>query len=157
MKEYNVDLSENSGRIVNKQNFDENVVLKALDDTIQNIPSAEWLSLPNVKDVSKFIGIADIYPDSNSLNFIVQGNYTVDWGDGTTNNYISGIAAEKEYNYDIITPSDGNSLCRQVVVQVTPQEGNSITAIDFYLKYLRPNLSSYVTLSLIFQYLIHFL
>jgi hypothetical protein len=59
-----------------------------------------WLPLPNVSGQQKFVGLHAIWPDSNFLALSVTGAYTVDWGDGTIENFASGVTAYHQYDYN---------------------------------------------------------
>ena len=60
-----------------------------------------WLTLPSVISTDqKFVGLHAVFP--NSGNFVAlsaAGNYTVDWGDGTTENISSGVQANHSYDF----------------------------------------------------------
>lgn len=63
----------------------------------------------------------------------VGGNgYTVDWGDGTVEDFDGGVTAEHEYDYDAYDVAEETLSTRgykQVVITVTPQEGSDLTEI----------------------------
>ena len=60
----------------------------------------DWLTLPNMVDGdSKLIGLCAVYPNGNYVALSATGNYTVNWGDGTVENFASNIQAEHAYNY----------------------------------------------------------
>ena len=107
----------------------------------------DWLPLPSmVEGDSKIAGLVAVYPgdtgsvgitaSSNFVAFTVYGNYTVDWGDGTSASYSSGVTASKQYLWegasaDTLT-SDG---FRQRVFQITPQAGAGLTRANFVANY----------------------
>jgi hypothetical protein len=118
----------------------------------------DWLPLPSmVEGDSKIAGLVAVYPgdsgstgitaSSNFVAFTAFGNYTVDWGDGTTASYSSGATASKQYwwegaSADTLT-YDG---FRQRVFQITPQAGAGLTRANFVAYYpgvtLQTNYSS---------------
>lgn len=104
---------------------------------------SQWLSLPDVTTGQKFAGLFAIYPDANLLALSAAGNYTVDWGDGTTTNHNSGTTAYKEYTYSSIA-DDGESALgyRQVIVQVYPQSGQNLTSLNLQAKHNKSGLVS---------------
>ncbi|MGI9158940.1 MAG: BspA family leucine-rich repeat surface protein, partial [Saprospiraceae bacterium] len=61
-----------------------------------------WLALPSVISTdNKFVGLHKVFSDSNFVALSAAGNYTVDWGDGTTPvNYNSGVTAYYQYDYN---------------------------------------------------------
>ena len=69
---------------------------------------SSWLALPDVTGLQKFAGLHAVYPDSNFVALSAEGNFTVDWGDGTgTTNVSSGVTAEYNIPYaNAATTSD---------------------------------------------------
>jgi len=135
------------GRLNDGQIFDDSIN-SIPENTNQNFTDwerpEEWLKLPEIEGVDKFVGLIAIYPDANFIAFKVEGNYTVDWGDGTVTNHNSGSNAEKQYNYEEIAKIGESSLeYRQAIIQITPQPGNDIISIDLQVKHSHPNLPSY--------------
>jgi hypothetical protein len=69
-------------------------------------------------------------PYDSDLDF-GTGDYTVDWGDGVTENFASGIKAEHAYTYSAISES---TLCsrgyKQVLISITPQVPGTLTSIN---------------------------
>ncbi len=100
---------------------------------------ADWLPLPTLTESDqKFVGLHAIYPYANFVALSASGNYTVDWGDGVVENFVSGAVAQHEYNYG--TYDTGNStLCsrgyKQAVVTVTPQAGQSLTFLNLHQRH----------------------
>ena len=57
------------------------------------VRNSEWLTLPAITPGEhRIVGLHAIYQYSNFCAFAVEGTagYTVDWGDGTVENYASG-------------------------------------------------------------------
>ena len=98
----------------------------------------DWLSLPSmVEGDSKIAGLVTVYPgntgstgitaSSNFVAFTVYGDYVVDWGDGTTASYSSGVTASKQYLWEGASASTVTSYgFRQRVFQITPQGAVSV-------------------------------
>lgn len=100
---------------------------------------ADWIALPSVVagDEKIVFSYAIFNSETNFLAFSVAGAYTVDWGDGSpTENIATGVVAQHNYAWASVSSgtltSDGY---RQVVVTITPQAGNNITAVNFQRKY----------------------
>jgi surface protein len=79
--------------------------------------------------------------NSNFLAFTISGAYTVDWGDGVTENIASGVKAQHAYSYtdpdlNATVTSDGYKMA---VVIITPQSGQNITSVNFNQKYTLTN------------------
>ena len=94
---------------------------------------SDWLTMPTLTDADeKIVMLAAVY-DSGS-NFVAvecTGDYTIDWGDGSTHeNIASGVKAERNINYADLSP---DTLCsrgyRQTIITIKPQTvGGLITA-----------------------------
>lgn len=93
-------------------------------------PPSEWRSLPSFSGVTQgFAGVFAVY--DNDTNFVTlqmdtsTGNYTVDWGDGTTGSFADNAIAYKRY-----TPSTYSGLTSSIyknyktlVIQAYPVSG----------------------------------
>jgi len=62
---------------------------------------ADWQTLPTVSSSDqKFVGLYEVKEYSNNFCALsATGDYTVDWGDGTIENFASGVTAEHVYSY----------------------------------------------------------
>lgn len=93
----------------------------------------DWLPLlAPAETEEKFKGLFAIYDiDTNFLAFTFEGDYVVDWGDGSIEYFNSGEKAQHSYQWSKVAfgtlTSEG---FRQVVVTVTPQRGNHLTSMD---------------------------
>ena len=93
---------------------------------------ADWLALPTPA-ADSFVGLLAVFNDDTNLialNF--SGDYTVDWGDGSSpENVATGVQAQHTYDYSTIS---GGTLStkgyKQVIVVVTPQSGQQLTSIS---------------------------
>jgi len=92
---------------------------------------SDWLAMPTI-GTQEFIGLLAITDDeSNHIALLCAGAYTVDWGDGVTENVATGVKAQHTYTYSAI--SSGTLSTRgykQVLVRVTPQAGQNLTTIN---------------------------
>ena len=92
---------------------------------------ADWLAMPTI-GTQEFIGLLSITDDeSNHIALLCQGAYTVDWGDGVTENVAGFVKASHSYTYSAI--SSGTLSTRgykQVLVRVTPQAGQNLTNVN---------------------------
>lgn len=104
---------------------------------------ADWLALPNVQNQQLFAGLFAIYPDANFVALSAAGNYTVDWGDGTVQNFTSGAVAERQYSYASISNTGESNLgYRQVVIQVYPQGGQNLTSVNINRRHSQSGLNT---------------
>ena len=91
----------------------------------------DWLAMPTI-GTQEFIGLLAITDDeSNHIALLCQGAYTVDWGDGVTENVATNVKAQHTYTYSAI--SSGTLSTRgykQVLVRVTPQAGQNLTNVN---------------------------
>jgi len=106
----------------------------------------DWLALPDVTGQQKFVGLHAIYPDSNFCALLAEGDYTVDWGDGTVENIASGVQANHQYNYSTFDVANA-TLCsrgyKQAIVTVTPQAGQNLTTLNLHKKHTMAGLQMY--------------
>jgi hypothetical protein len=91
----------------------------------------DWIDLPASNDAAQKITllVAVFNLPVSPLSFRVQGNYTVDWGDGSgTENIASNTVAGHSYTYaNISSGTTTRRGYRQVIVTITPQAGQNIT------------------------------
>lgn len=101
-----------------------------------------WLDMPDTSSGQKVAILVPIFDtDYNPFAVTVSGNYTVDWGDGTSNNYSAGVKAEKSYSYAAITTDtatqkatlNGNTY-KQVIITITPQSGQNLTSLNLAVR-----------------------
>lgn len=96
----------------------------------------EWLALPdNVDGVQKVSILNAVFDtDSEFVAFTCQGAYTVDWGDGVTENFADNVKAEHKYTYsDVDLNSDTVATFgyKQCIITITPQAGQNLTKMLF--------------------------
>jgi hypothetical protein len=101
-----------------------------------------WLKLPDLTaNDQKLCMLLDIFKgasgntgataDSNFIGFTISGNYIVDWGDGITQSFTAGSRAQYQYNFENISSSTQTPEgTRQVIIQVYPQAGATLTSIN---------------------------
>ena len=93
---------------------------------------ADWLALPEVTiSDNKFVGLVAVFDtDSEFVALLCRGNYTVDWGDGTTSNGADNTKVEHEYDYSALPANTLSALgYKQVLITVTPQSGATLTHV----------------------------
>lgn len=98
----------------------------------------DWLTLPAVGNTEqKLVGLHAVYNhDSNFIAFTCAGDYTVNWGDGTIENFASNVQASHSYLYFAIPSNTLSSLgYKQVIVTVTPQNGKDLTLINLCVRH----------------------
>lgn len=95
------------------------------------IRPSDWLEMPTI-GTQEFIGLLAITDDeSNHIALLFAGAYTVDWGDGTSENVATGVKAQHSYTYSAISDSTISSRgYKQVLVRVTPQAGQNLTTVN---------------------------
>lgn len=94
----------------------------------------DWLEVPELELTDDKVQLLfAIIPNTtqNYLAFVCTGNYTVDWGDGNTENVASGVKAQHQYDWNDIDPltltSDGYL---QTLVVITPN-GGVLSTVNF--------------------------
>jgi hypothetical protein len=64
------------------------------------VRNPSWLPLPAVASTEqKVVGLYCINKESNFIAFTVAGSYTVNWGDGITENFATGSTAYHQYDW----------------------------------------------------------
>lgn len=103
-------------------------------DTPAIIPWVEnesWISIPNnlsgIQKVSILSAVFDT--DSEYVAFTCAGNYTVDWGDGTSQNFNSGVKAEHKYDYANANLNSNFGAYKQCIITITPQSGKVLSSV----------------------------
>ena len=99
------------------------------------VKPTEWLSLPdNMDGVQKVSILNAVYDtDSEFVAFYFAGDYTVDWGDGVTENFAANVKAEHKYTYSSGSLNSATVSAfgyKQCVITITPQASNNLTTID---------------------------
>ena len=61
----------------------------------------------------------------------MQGDYTVDWGDGTVSGYTSAVMAEHQFDFDTYTGTTTSEGWKSVLIKITPQSGHTLTYVSF--------------------------
>ncbi len=94
---------------------------------------AEWLALPTLTaGEERLVGLYRVNDAANQcVAFTVTGDYTVDWGDGSSNDYAAGAKAEHTYTFGDLDPdSETSEGWRQAIISITPQAGAALTSIN---------------------------
>jgi hypothetical protein len=105
---------------------------------------SDWPALPAVADTDQvFYGLHAVFDhESNFATIRCTGAFTVDWGDGSSPvNVASNTTAE--YNYSYAAAGLGAVTSRgykTAIVTVTPQAGQTLSAIDLSLKHTQTGL-----------------
>lgn len=98
---------------------------------------ADWIPMPTITATEEKVAALFLVGDhdSNYVAFRCSGAYTVDWGDGTTENVASNTTAEHNYVFSDLSASTefgpAGSKSRQAMIVITPQAGQNLTAISF--------------------------
>lgn len=124
-------------RVANEQ-LDPNPSNIVPADNDEWVRPADWLPMPNVSDTEqKVVGLFAVYNlPVNPIAVQFEGDYTVDWGDGAIEIFGSGEKAQHSYNWDAIPASTTTTQgYRQVLVTVTPQNGQDLTLADLSVRH----------------------
>lgn len=95
---------------------------------------SDWLPMPNIQGQQKAVILVEIDElGYNWVGFVASGNYTIDWGDGSSPvNLTSGTVTGKNISWSTISSSTLMSNgCRQAIVTIYPQSGQTLTSLDF--------------------------
>lgn len=95
----------------------------------------DWITIPSIGVSEQVIYMLYAVYDgaSNLMAFDINGNFTVDWGDGTITNYTSGTA-EHEYDYANVSNLSTRGY-RQALIKITPQVGQNLTLLNVQRKH----------------------
>jgi hypothetical protein len=122
---------------------------QTLYDSIKNNSSytrpTDWLTMPSLSDGDeKCVILNPIYDtDSNFVALSAEGAYTVDWGDGTVENFATSVKAEHAYTYSSIADSTLTSEgFKQVLITITPQVAGTLTLLNLTQKHTKSPLIS---------------
>jgi len=104
----------------------------------------DWPALPAVAATDQvFYGLHAVFDHgSNFATIRCTGAYTVDWGDGSSPvNVASNTTAEYNYSYAASGLGAVTSRgCKTAIVTVTPQAGQTLSAIDISQKHTQSGL-----------------
>lgn len=120
--------TENIIVTINIQNTKQ---ITSASDTSEWTRPIDWLTMPTI-GAQEFIGLLAITDDeSNHIALNCAGAYTVNWGDGVTENVATGVKAQHSYTYSTISSATLSTRgYKQVLVRVTPQVGQNLTTIN---------------------------
>ena len=96
---------------------------------------SDWLTMPTVTATEqKLVGLYPVFDsESNWVSIKASGAYTVDWGDGISQNFASNAIASHNYVYANISDTTLSTKgYRQVLITITPQAGQTLSNIDFF-------------------------
>lgn len=112
-------------------------VLDALTTSYSSISNgtwvrpADWLPLPvPAQTEEKLVALYAVYPQGgNYAAFTSAVAYTVNWGDGTVENFAAGVQANHKYDYNnvALVGSECSLGYRQAKITITPQVGGFTT------------------------------
>lgn len=93
---------------------------------------SDWLEMPQIYPTEqKFVGLFAIYNvPINPVALHFEGDYSVDWGDGSTEDVSSGFSQHVYQWADVPSSTTTTKGYRQVLVTVTPQSGSDLTYMD---------------------------
>ena len=128
------------------QSYYDTAYSQMVSDFNSSKPS-DWLTLPSVSEYDqRVVGLHAVYPTANFCSLVCSGDYTVDWGDGTVENFTSGTQAYHIYDYNTFDVG-GTTLCskgyKQAIVSITPQAGSNLTSVNLHKKHNATNLGLY--------------
>ena len=105
----------------------------------QWVRPTDWVAMPAdaANQVCCLVRIDGTDSEYVALKAVAVGGYIVDWGDGTSENVASNVAAEHKYDY-ADTNLDG-TLCsrgyKQAIITITPQGAVNFTELYFNVRH----------------------
>jgi surface protein len=98
------------------------------------VRNSEWIAIPEISNPTDevFYGVIRLDPNRyNGLALLCEGDYTVDWGDGSTpTNYTSNTKAYYTYDYATVPEAENTEGYKTLLVTITPQSAQNITTIN---------------------------
>jgi len=120
------------------------VAAKTLTAGLGQIPNntpyvrpADWPALAAIPDGTQKVSVlAAVFPGgSNYLAFSAVGNYTVDWGDGTSDSVSSGVSITHTYDYANVNLSAVTTRgYKCATVAITPTGAANLTSVSFIIR-----------------------
>jgi len=107
---------------------------------------ADWPVLPILTESDqRFVGVHAVYEnDGNFLALSAAGDYTVDWGDGITENFAANVVAYHNYTFaDADLPAATSRGYKCAVVSLTMQAGQNLTVLNLHQKHNQVGLNQY--------------
>ena len=109
----------------------------------------DWLSIDSLVNSGdqKVVILAAVFEESNFVAVQCQGNYTVNWGDGTVTNYSSNTIAYYKYdwNYSGFSGTTTSRGYKQAIITITPQAGQNLTLVRLNVKHNQSGLTNAYT------------
>ncbi len=109
----------------------------------------DWLSIDSLVNSGdqKVVILTAVFEESNFVAVQCQGNYTVNWGDGTVTNYSSNTIAYYQYdwNYSGFSGTTTSRGYKQTIITITPQAGQNLTLVRLNIKHNQTNLTNAYT------------
>ena len=95
---------------------------------------SDWIALPSITSSdNKVVGIVAVYSTDgkpNTLTLSASGNYTIDWGDGTIENYSSSTVCSHTYTYATCGGTLSSLGYKTCAFTLTMQSGQSFTSFN---------------------------
>ena len=120
------------------------VATKTISTSLNQYPNnpgyvrpADWPALTAIPDGTQKISVlVAIFPSGgNFLAFIAGGNYTVDWGDGTSDSASSGVQTNHTYDYNNVNLSAVTTRgYKCATVAITPTGAANLTSTSFNIR-----------------------
>lgn len=83
------------------------------------------------KDEQKIIGVLAVYPEGTNVSFSAKNRFKVDWGDGSTQTFSSGLIASRTYMFEDLVDAPLNPLgFKEVMIIITPQNRYNLTEFN---------------------------
>jgi surface protein len=114
--------------------------------TAPYVRPADWPTLPTLTESDqRFVGVHAVYEnDGNYCALSAAGDYTVDWGDGVTENFAANVVAYHTYSFaDVDLPAATSRGYKCAVVSLTMQAGQNMTVLNLHQKHTSTGLSAY--------------
>lgn len=109
---------------------------------------SDWLAIDHLVNIGdqKFVALVAIFEEGNFISVECLGNYTVNWGDGTSTNHTQSTVAyhQYDYNYSGFTGTECSRGYKQAILTIIPQAGQNLTYVRFNTNHNQAGLATTV-------------
>lgn len=97
----------------------------------------DWLAISQLTAAdNRFVGLYAVPPSGSVVALSAAGAYTVNWGDGVTENFAANAVAEHSYTFaDADLGAATSEGWKQAIISLTMQAGQTFTLLDLHRRH----------------------
>ena len=101
------------------------------------------------KGEQKIVGVLAVYPEGANVSFSVKNRFKVDWGDGSTQTFSSGLIASRTYVFEELKDIPLNPKgFKEVSIIIIPQNRYNLTELNLDPDLENPIQSSWLSIDI---------